>query len=85
MTTDKDFKRLVRSRMQKTGESYTAARSRLLARPRTPASPDYEKLSGVSDATIKDKTGSALTSGLTATSPGTCTSGTRCPVGGASP
>ena len=31
MTTQKNFKRLVRGRMQKTGESYTAARSRLLA------------------------------------------------------
>ena len=30
MTTQKDFKRLVRSRMQKTGESYTAARATLL-------------------------------------------------------
>jgi hypothetical protein len=32
MTTQKDFKRLVRGRMQKTGESYTAARSNLLRR-----------------------------------------------------
>ena len=30
MTTNKDFKRLVRGRMLKTGESYTAARSNLL-------------------------------------------------------
>ena len=30
MTTQKDFKRLVRGRMQKTGESYTAARTHLL-------------------------------------------------------
>ena len=30
MTTQKDFKRLVRSRMQKTGESYTSARATLL-------------------------------------------------------
>jgi hypothetical protein len=29
MPTDKDFKRLVRARMDKTGESYTAARARL--------------------------------------------------------
>lgn len=27
MTTQRDFKRLVRGRMQKTGESYTAARA----------------------------------------------------------
>jgi uncharacterized protein YndB with AHSA1/START domain len=31
MTTQKDFKRLVRGRMQKTGESYTTARASLLA------------------------------------------------------
>lgn len=32
MPKDKDLKRIVRSRMQKTGESYTAARARILAR-----------------------------------------------------
>ena len=32
MPTDKDFKRLVRGRMQKTGESYTAARANLIRR-----------------------------------------------------
>lgn len=32
MTTQKDFKRLVRGRMQKTGESYTSARASLLRR-----------------------------------------------------
>ena len=30
MPVNKDFKRLVRARMRKTGESYTAARARLL-------------------------------------------------------
>jgi hypothetical protein len=34
MPTQKDFKRLVRSRMQKTGESYTAARFQLLSKTR---------------------------------------------------
>ena len=73
MTTDKDFKRLVRGRMLKTGESYTAARSSLLrksplktrsARPRVPkpaasasAAVDYAKLAGMSDAILKEKTG----------------------------
>ncbi len=33
MTTDKDFKRVVRARMQKTGESYTAARSAVSRKP----------------------------------------------------
>ena len=41
MTTQKDFKRLVRGRMQKTGESYTAARAHFLkqapARAKSPA------------------------------------------------
>jgi hypothetical protein len=31
MTRQKSFKRVVRARMEKTGESYTAARARLLA------------------------------------------------------
>jgi hypothetical protein len=70
MTTDKDFKRLVRGRMQKTGESYTAARAKLLRQPkqtvsRTAAdesaagSIDYAKLAGMSDAALKAKTGCA--------------------------
>ena len=72
MPTNKDFKRLVRARMGQTGEAYTTARARLLqkqqrpsarstaAPPVTPASPapvDYSKLSGMSDATIKARTG----------------------------
>jgi hypothetical protein len=66
MTTNKDFKRLVRTRMAKTGESYTAARSHFngTRTPRAAAVPsgrpaviDYEKLSGMSNATIKEKTG----------------------------
>ena len=43
MTTQKDFKRLVRGRMRKTGESYTAARARLMSAargaPRAAATP----------------------------------------------
>jgi hypothetical protein len=65
MTTNKDFKRLVRTRMAKTGESYTAARSHFngTAPSRSPAPssrpvvPEYEKLAGISNATIKAKTG----------------------------
>jgi hypothetical protein len=61
MTAHKDFKRLVRARMQKTGESYTAARARLLRtrspnRPKAPAI-DYAKLAGMTDAAIKANTG----------------------------
>ena len=55
MPANKDFKRLVRARMTKTGESYTAARSKLLRRP--PPKIDYAKLAGMTDAVIKAKTG----------------------------
>jgi uncharacterized protein YndB with AHSA1/START domain len=57
MPTNKDFKRQVRARMRKTGESYTAARVQLLEQPAIPAPADYAKLAGLSDATIKTKTG----------------------------
>ncbi|HEX9892700.1 MAG TPA: hypothetical protein VGA78_02205 [Gemmatimonadales bacterium] len=63
MPSDKDFKRLVRGRMQKTGESYTAARATLLKKPprkapvSPPAVPDYAKLAGMSDAAVEAKTG----------------------------
>ncbi|HET7240507.1 MAG TPA: hypothetical protein VFI77_05075 [Gemmatimonadales bacterium] len=62
MTTDKDFKRLVRARMQKTHESYTAARSHFAAREPTstrPSSPatDYARLAGRSDEIMKARTG----------------------------
>ena len=36
MTSDKDLKRLVRARMEKTGESYTTARAQILRKPRRP-------------------------------------------------
>ena len=62
MPTHKDLKRLVRARMQKTGESYTAARAHLLAKkpasPRTlPAKTDFAALAGMADAAVKAKTG----------------------------
>jgi uncharacterized protein YndB with AHSA1/START domain len=93
MPIHKDFKRLVRGRMQKTGESYTAARAQLLQRepgtpvrrarasgpgpvaspvavstPLPPAAPasdgrdgrataDHATLAGMSDATIRARTG----------------------------
>lgn len=56
MPKNKDFKRLVRGRMRKTGESYTAARSRLLQK-RQPAPADYARLAGMSDEAVKAKTG----------------------------
>jgi uncharacterized protein YndB with AHSA1/START domain len=78
MPTHKDLKRLTRSRMKKTGESYTTARARLLAkkdrsRPAPGAPPpasapasvrqpkpelrDYAALAGVSDETVRARTG----------------------------
>jgi uncharacterized protein YndB with AHSA1/START domain len=61
MPANKDFKRLVRGRMRKTGESYTAARSQLLKRQPIPTaptpSPDYAALAGRSDAALKAATG----------------------------
>jgi hypothetical protein len=61
MPRQKDLKRLVRARMHKTGEAYTAARAQVLAKPRVkpkPApAPDYARLAGMSDSAIKEKTG----------------------------
>ncbi|HWB43365.1 MAG TPA: hypothetical protein VG500_19030 [Gemmatimonadales bacterium] len=61
MPANKDFKRLVRGRMHKTGESYTAARAHLLrAKPKPAAAPapaDYARIAGKSDAILKEKTG----------------------------
>lgn len=57
MTKDRDFKRLIRARMAKTGESYTAARAHLLAHDPPPLPDDYEKLAGMSDAAVEKATG----------------------------
>lgn len=71
MPTNKDFKRVVRRRMQKTGESYTAARaqllrttvgrSRVVAKRATPVArkaTDYATMAGMSDAAVTKATGS---------------------------
>jgi hypothetical protein len=67
MPHNKDLKRLVRARMKKTGEAYTAARAHITTKPRTTpvaktarkavSKIDYAALAGTSDATIKAKTG----------------------------
>jgi hypothetical protein len=57
MPTNKDFKRLVRWRMQKTGESYTAARAHLLTKSPRATPLDYAALAGMGDAVLKAKTG----------------------------
>ncbi|MDX2059626.1 MAG: hypothetical protein SFV24_17580 [Gemmatimonadales bacterium] len=56
MPTSKDLKRLVRSRMQKTGESYTAARARLLEKQHH-IPPDAATRAGMTDAAVRAKTG----------------------------
>jgi hypothetical protein len=67
MTQNKDLKRLVRARMKKTGEAYTAARAQITAKPKAkspapvaiPVAPpsDYAALAGMSDESVKAKTG----------------------------
>lgn len=69
MPVQKDLKRLIRARMLKTGEAYTAARRQLLSRkastsaipaspaPAAPAPTDYARLAGMSDAAVKARTG----------------------------
>ncbi len=63
MTTQKDFKRVVRARMAKTGESYTSARANLVLEPsikpssRQAVKPDFAKLAGMTDAAVKKATG----------------------------
>ena len=53
MTTQKTFKRRVRARAAKTGESYSAARSRLLSQADTTSpAPDARELTGVSEEAI---------------------------------
>jgi hypothetical protein len=54
MTRQKSFKRLVRTRMEKTGESYSAARASLLAAHQ----PTEEVSLTVSDEVIRQRTGS---------------------------
>jgi hypothetical protein len=54
MTRQRSFKRLVRTRMEKTGESYTAARAVLLAEP---AAPEAQAPPVISDEAIRERTG----------------------------
>ncbi|HXT17020.1 MAG TPA: hypothetical protein VN706_15370 [Gemmatimonadaceae bacterium] len=69
MPANKGLKRLVRARMQKTAESYTAARAQITRKPKkksavalAAANPaDYATLAGMSDQVVKDKTGCTWT------------------------
>ena len=56
MPKQKDLKRVVRSRMEKTGESYTAARLQVLKKKNEPK-PDYAAIAGMGDAAVQKKTG----------------------------
>lgn len=55
MPKQKDLKRLIRSRMKKTGEAYTAARLQLVKK--SEPTPDYAAVAGMSDASVSKKTG----------------------------
>jgi hypothetical protein len=56
MTRQRSFKRLVRARMEKTGERYTAARAVLLAGKDEPQAADQPWLA-TSDERIRERTG----------------------------
>jgi len=56
MPKQKDLKRLVRSRMKKTGEAYTAARLQVLKKSE-PAPSNYADVAGMSDASVSKRTG----------------------------
>lgn len=62
MPSNKDLKQLTRTRMKKTGESYTTARAQLLRKKKRPAQtvvPEsrFGELAGMSDDAVKKKTG----------------------------
>lgn len=55
MPKNKDLKRLTRSRMKKTGESYTSARAELVKKSRQGL--DLAERAGMSDLAVSEKTG----------------------------
>jgi hypothetical protein len=57
MPVNKDLKRLVRARMKKTGEAYTAARTHIINKPKATNSVNYATVAGMSDEKIRAKTG----------------------------
>jgi hypothetical protein len=61
MPRNKDLKRIIRGRMKKTGESYTAARAQIVSTSKSthiaPRASDFAALAGKSDDTIAAKTG----------------------------
>jgi hypothetical protein len=58
MPKQKDLKRLVRTRMKKTGESYSTARVQLTrTKNATQPAADFAQLAGTSDKVIRERTG----------------------------
>jgi uncharacterized protein YndB with AHSA1/START domain len=57
MTRQRSFKHLVRTRMQKTGERYTAARTALLSPPPEEPTPAGGGVLATPDASIRERTG----------------------------
>jgi hypothetical protein len=57
MTRQRSFKRLVRARMEKTGESYTAARTALLSPAPEEPKPAGKRVLATSDESIRQRTG----------------------------
>jgi len=66
MTKNADFKKLVRARMAKTGESYAAARAQLLDAPSEPGLDEYADLAGMADDAVAKKTGKTWLQWVTA-------------------
>ena len=79
MTRHKSFKRLVRSRMEKTGESYTAARAALLAaQPFTDTPAPPLALTARSRAGLPTSSGSSRWSGRPRPSPSATSAPAAC-------
>ncbi len=57
MTRQRSFKRFVRARMKKTGESYTTARTALLTPPPDEPTPAGRPVLATSDESIRERTG----------------------------
>ena len=55
MPKQKDLKRLVRARMQKTGEAYTAARLQVVKK--SEPAPNYAEVAGMADDAVRKQTG----------------------------
>lgn len=57
MPIQKDLKKIVRARMEKTGEAYTAARLHIVSKKKEPEPPpNYAEIAGMSDAAVKKAT-----------------------------